>query len=36
LPPFLQPQFEKLDTNGDKVIDADELRAALQKLRRPE
>lgn len=35
LPPFLQRQFDKMDANGDKTLDGDELRQALQRLRRP-
>ena len=36
LPPFLRQQFSKIDANGDKFVDADELKQALPKLRRPQ
>ncbi|HVX14701.1 MAG TPA: hypothetical protein VHC22_26165 [Pirellulales bacterium] len=36
LPPFLRPQFGRIDANGDKVVDADELRQALGRMRRPQ
>jgi Ca2+-binding EF-hand superfamily protein len=34
LPPFLRRQFSTIDANGDKFVDADELKQALEKLRR--
>jgi Ca2+-binding EF-hand superfamily protein len=36
LPPFLRQQFSTIDVNGDKLVDADELKPALAKLRRPQ
>jgi Ca2+-binding EF-hand superfamily protein len=36
LPPFLRRQFSAIDANGDKFADADELKQALAKLRRPQ
>ncbi|HET6878998.1 MAG TPA: EF-hand domain-containing protein [Pirellulales bacterium] len=36
LPPFLRQQFGKLDANGDKFVDADELKQGLPRLRRPQ
>lgn len=34
LPPFLRQQFEKIDGNGDKFVDVEELKQALALLRR--
>lgn len=34
LPPFLRRQFSTIDANGDKFVDADELKQALEKFRR--
>jgi Ca2+-binding EF-hand superfamily protein len=36
LPPFLRQQFSKLDANGDKFVDGDELKQGLPRLRRPQ
>lgn len=34
LPPFLKKQFSKIDTNGDGQVDADEIKQALEVMRR--
>ncbi len=36
LPPFLRQQFSRIDANGDKFVDADELKQALGRFRRPQ
>lgn len=34
LPPFLKKQFSKIDVNGDGQVDADEIKQALEVMRR--